>query len=105
MAPYNSPKNLKFDLLTAVGGAVNGGTVVLCQSVTSTQATNCTNQAGGNVPATAVGYLLRAQDGTSALRSLSVSAATTSGTPKTFTVTTASAYVVAANTFWIQSSG
>jgi len=102
---FNSPNSLQFDLLDNTGAAVGGGTVALCQQITSTQVTNCTKQGGGNLPNVALNYRLQAKDGPFAgTKYLVISAALASGTPRTYSITTASAAAMASNTFWMQSS-
>ena len=71
-----------------------------CTVVTATQFQNCTNHAGGNLPAIAANSIVKF--GNTTLQT-TVTGAVTAGTPKNYTVTSTSAW--AQNTFWMQDTG
>ncbi len=102
--PYNSPAALTFDMFTSAANlAINNVfQTIACTNVTATQFVGCSTPAGGALAPANVGYLIRANDGSVANRTVLLTAATGAGAAVTYTVATTAP--IAGNTFWMQSS-
>jgi len=71
-----------------------------CTAVTATQFQNCTNNAGGNLPAVPAGATVFSPVVDTFSATMTTTNAQGSGTPKTYTVASTAAW--AANTFWMR---
>jgi hypothetical protein len=104
VAPFNSPATLRFDMFTSAANLAANIVyqTIACRTVTATQFQTCSLPGGGALANANIGYIIRANDGSVANRTVTLTAGNGGGAAITYTVATTAP--IAANSFWLQSS-